>query len=64
MVLFGAASEAGPLPWLARWKANIVAIDLPNPRVWGKILNTIQQGNATLIAPSIEKLTLRQKLQH
>lgn len=36
MVLFGAASEAGPLPWLAKWKANIVAIDLPNPRVWGK----------------------------
>lgn len=56
MVLFGAASEAGPLPWLAKWKANIVAIDLPNPRVWGKILNTIQQGNATLIAPSIEKI--------
>ncbi|MDR6797597.1 hypothetical protein [Acinetobacter calcoaceticus] len=54
MVLFGAASEAGPLPWLAKWKANIVAVDLPNPRVWGKILDTIQQGNATLIAPSVE----------
>ena len=25
MVLFGAASEAGPLTWLAKWKANIVA---------------------------------------
>lgn len=54
MVLFGAASEAGPLPWLAKWKANIVAVDLPNSRVWGKILNTIQQGNATLIAPCVE----------
>lgn len=43
MVLFGAASEAGPLPWLAKWKANIIAVDLPNSRVWGKILNTIQK---------------------
>lgn len=36
IVLFGAASEAGPLPWLAKWEANIVAIDLPNPRGLGE----------------------------
>ena len=53
MVLFGAASEAGPLTWLAQWKANIVALDLPNERVWNKILNAILQGNATLYAPSL-----------
>lgn len=52
MVLFGAASEAGPLTWLAQWKANIVAVDLPNPQVWQKILSTVQGGNATLYAPS------------
>ncbi|ENX15480.1 hypothetical protein F895_02026 [Acinetobacter sp. CIP 64.2] len=51
MVLFGAASEAGPLSWLAKWRANIVAIDLPNPKIWEKITQTVQQGNATLIAP-------------
>ena len=62
MVLFGAASEAGPLPWLAKWKANIVAVDLPNSRVWGKILNTIQQGNATLIAPCVEAVNSSAKL--
>ena len=56
MVLFGAASEAGPLTWLSRWKANIVALDLPNSNVWGKILTTVQQGNATLYAPSIDKI--------
>ncbi len=56
MVLFGAGSEAGPLTWLARWKANIVAVDLPNARVWDRILHTIQQGNATLYAPCTEKL--------
>ena len=55
-VLFGAASEAGPLTWLAKWKANIIAVDLPNSRVWNKILTTVQQGNATLYAPSSEPL--------
>ncbi|MGQ0475406.1 MULTISPECIES: hypothetical protein [unclassified Acinetobacter] len=55
-VLLGAASEAGPLIWLSKWKANIVAIDLPNTRVWGKILDTVSQGNATLYAPSVEAL--------
>ena len=56
LVLFGAASEAGPLTWLSKWKANIVAVDLPNSRVWDRILTTVQQGNATLYAPCTEKL--------
>lgn len=69
MVLFGAASEAGPLTWLAKWKANIVAIDLNNERVWDRILTTVQAGNATLYAPSNEAINedtpiqvLKQKL--
>ncbi|MFC3902941.1 hypothetical protein SAMN05421749_10423 [Acinetobacter marinus] len=51
VVLFGAASEAGPLTWLSKWKANIVAIDLPNEKIWQKIQSIIEAGNATLIAP-------------
>ncbi|MFC4952290.1 hypothetical protein [Acinetobacter puyangensis] len=51
VVLFGAASEAGPLTWLSKWKANIVAIDLPNEKIWQRIQDTIRKGNATLIAP-------------
>ncbi len=51
VVLFGAASEAGPLTWLAKWRANIVAIDLPNPAVWQKIVTTVQNGNAKLYIP-------------
>ena len=50
--MLGAGSEAGPLTWLAKWKANIVAIDLPRAQVWERILNIIEAGNATLIAPS------------
>jgi hypothetical protein len=57
VVLFGAASEAGPLTWLSKWKANIAAVDLPNTRIWGKILDTIKHGNATLYAPCIEALS-------
>jgi hypothetical protein len=52
MVLFGAGSEAGPLTWLCKWKANIVALDLANADVWQRILAKVQAGNATLYAPS------------
>lgn len=62
LVLFGAASEAGPLTWLSKWKANIVALDLPNERVWGKILTTVQNGNATLYAPSLQKIAETQDI--
>jgi hypothetical protein len=51
VVLLGAGSEAGPLVWLAQWRARIVAVDLPRPAVWQRIANVIGQGNATLVAP-------------
>ena len=51
MVLLGAGSEAGPLGWLAGWRANIVAVDLPRPAVWKKIAQRVREGNARLIAP-------------
>lgn len=56
LVLFGAGSEAGPFTWLAKWKANIVAIDLPNAQVWSRILKTVREGNATLYAPTYQTL--------
>ena len=51
LVLCGAGSEAGPLRWLTRWKANIVALDIANPNVWQKIIGIAQQGNARLLMP-------------
>lgn len=57
VVLFGAASEAGPLTWLCKWKANIAAVDLPNSKIWSKILETVKRGNATLYAPCTEALS-------
>lgn len=52
IVLLGAGAEAGPLEWLARWRARIVGIDLPAPGPWRRIAGVITGGNARLIAPT------------
>lgn len=49
--LLGAASEAGPLDWLARWRARILAVDVPAAGPWNRILRTMREGNGTLHAP-------------
>lgn len=51
LVLLGAASEAGPLAMLARWRATIVAIDLPDQARWDNLVRLVSEGNARLIAP-------------
>ncbi len=51
LVLLGAGSEAGPLAWLASWRANIVAIDLPRAATWKRIAQRTAAGNGQLIAP-------------
>ena len=51
MVLLGAGSEAGPLRWLARWRANIVAVDVARADVWRRIAAIASAGNGTLRLP-------------
>jgi hypothetical protein len=51
VVLLGAGSEAGPLAWLARWGARIVAVDLPRAQTWKRIAQAVRAGNGTLLAP-------------
>lgn len=51
LVLLGAGSEAGPLAWLAKWRANLVAVDLARAATWKRIAATVAAGNATLTAP-------------
>lgn len=51
LALLGAASEAGPLSWLAHWRANLVAVDIDRPEVWARIADRITIGNATLSLP-------------
>lgn len=52
LALLGAGSEAGPLRWLARWRANLVAVDVPRADAWRRIVATVDAGNATLVAPA------------
>lgn len=51
IALLGAGSEAGPLRWLVRWRANLVAVDLDRPEVWTRIADLVRAGNATLHLP-------------
>jgi hypothetical protein len=51
LVLLGAGSEAGPLRWLARWCAQLIAVDINRPAVWQKIAGIVNSGNATLHVP-------------
>ena len=51
LVLLGAASEAGPLRWLMRWRANVVAVDLARDATWQRLLAMAREGNGTLLAP-------------
>jgi hypothetical protein len=50
-VLLGAGSEAGPVGWLAQWRANIVAIDLARAPARKKIAQRVLAGNATPLSP-------------
>jgi hypothetical protein len=50
-VLLGAASEMGPLEWLCRWGANIVAVDLPREDLWERIVGVARKGAGVVHAP-------------
>lgn len=52
-LLLGAGSEAGPFEWLARWKANVIALDLPQSTK--KLSQIIKQGNGSLLLPKLAK---------
>lgn len=51
LVLLGAASEAGPLRWLMRWRATVVAVDLARDATWQRLQALAREGNGTLLAP-------------
>lgn len=51
IALLGAGSEAGPLRWLVRWRAHLLAVDLDRPEVWTRIADLVRAGNATLHLP-------------
>jgi hypothetical protein len=51
VVVLGAGAEMGPLPSLLRWGAAVVAVDLPRPELWARLLRTAREGAGRLIVP-------------
>src|SRR5262245_26379330 len=51
VAVLGAGSEVGPLPVLLRWGATVAGIDLPQPRIWERVLTTARSSAGTLLVP-------------
>lgn len=50
-ILLGAGAEIGPLPFLARLRANIIAVDLPRPHTWARLIGTIRESAGKMRLP-------------
>ncbi len=51
VVVLGAGAEMSPLTALLRWGADVVAVDLPQPAVWQRLVGTAQRYAGRLHAP-------------
>lgn len=51
VAVLGAGSEMGPLQALLRWGARVAAVDLPDPQIWSRVLQTARGGAGTLVLP-------------
>ena len=51
VAVLGAGSEIGPLPVLLRWGATVAGLDLPQPRIWERVLQAARDGAGTLHVP-------------
>ncbi|MEU5789858.1 hypothetical protein ABZ754_19265 [Micromonospora purpureochromogenes] len=51
VVVLGAGAEMGPLPSLLRWGGDVVAVDLPRPELWRRVLQTARRHGGHLRLP-------------
>ncbi len=51
VVVLGAGAEMGPLTALLRWGADVVAVDLPRPALWQRLLSTAERYAGRLHLP-------------
>ncbi len=51
VVVLGAGAEMGPLRSLLRWGAHVVAVDLPRPDVWARVIATARSSAGRLTVP-------------
>jgi hypothetical protein len=55
IVVLGAGAEMGPLTALLRWGADVVAVDLPRPPIWQRLLATAERAAGRLHMPVTDK---------
>jgi hypothetical protein len=53
IAVLGAGAEVGPLFPLLSWGARVIAVDLPRPPIWERILDTARRGGGTLLVPVV-----------
>jgi len=51
VAVLGAGAEVGPLPVLLSWGARVIAVDLPRPAIWQRLLDTARRSAGTLLVP-------------
>ncbi|MCW3844284.1 hypothetical protein ONA70_29765, partial [Micromonospora yasonensis] len=51
IVVLGAGAEMGPLPSVLRWGGEVVAVDLPRPDIWRRVLRTAHRYGGRLHLP-------------
>ncbi|PWU55561.1 hypothetical protein DLJ47_09420 [Micromonospora sp. S4605] len=51
VVVLGAGAEMGPLPSVLRWGGDVVAVDLPRPEIWRRLLQTAHRHGGRLHVP-------------
>lgn len=51
VAVLGAGAEMGPLPSLLRWGARAIAVDLPRPAIWARLMQLARENAGTLVVP-------------
>jgi len=51
VAVLGAGAEVGPLAPLLSWGARVIAVDLPHPPIWERILGTARRSGGELLVP-------------
>jgi hypothetical protein len=52
VAVLGAGAEMGPVTTLLGWGARIVAVDLPRPPIWDRLLTAARASAGTLLVPT------------
>ncbi|MCW2665387.1 MAG: uncharacterized protein JWN57_349 [Frankiales bacterium] len=52
VAVLGAGAEMGPVEALMGFGATVVAVDVPSPRIWSRVLRTAETGAGTLHVPT------------